>query len=420
MTKKASHDGQPHPRQAKAGTLTEPDKTRAPRRRHEPAERPAASAVSTRAESPKTASKPSTPAVSQAGTATARGPLARGPGIQIKPGKQMLYLANANFEQLRWEPGEVLNHVQIAFRELGRGKIEKPPQISLYPQRESLLTATVAFVPNVQACGLKWFSSFPNNQRLDLPQVSSLVVLSDPHTGFPIAVMDATWLVAHRGPAVSAVAARSLARQGCTTATIIGSGVQGRGHIVALADALPSLTAIMVHDQSPAQGGGGGGASKAIRWAKGQINRKIRIEPVTQLDQAVRVSDVIVSATALPDHEHGKPFVPAEWIRTGALILPLDLDAVFEPAVFEQADRFYVDSLDDLKAFHEQGLFIKAIPSNVTGQLGHLLAGKIEGRSADAEIIVCLSVGVGAIDIVLARAVFDKSCRLGVGQVLEL
>jgi ornithine cyclodeaminase/alanine dehydrogenase-like protein (mu-crystallin family) len=343
-----------------------------------------------------------------------RSVLARGPGCQIQPGQQMLFLSQASLAGLPWEKGEVLNHVQFALRDVGRGKVETSQQIVLYPQRESLLSAVAANIPNVQACGLKLFATFPNNQRLQLPQVSSLVVLTDPHTGFPISVMDAGWLVRQRGPAVSAVAARLLARATSTTATIIGAGVQGRGHIPALVDALPSLTTVWVYDIEPSQ------TAKAIRWARTVLSRKVHLEPASDLASAVRVADVIVSATATAARKPVGSMVPLDWIRQGALVLPLDLDSIFAADVFEQADRFYVDSRDDLKALHEKGVFLRAMPTHVTGQLGHLLAGRIEGRSADAEIIVCLNIGAGAVDIALARAAFDKACRLGVGQVLSL
>lgn len=340
------------------------------------------------------------------------GAVVRGPGHQLAAGRQLLFVSGATLEHLPWETGEIFNHVQIALREIGRGKVDKPAQVSFYPQRESLLCATAAFVPNVQACGLKWFASYPNNQRLQLPQVSSVIVLSDPHTGFPIAFMDAGWLTSQRGPAVSAVAAKLLARPGAETATIIGGGVQGRGHITALAEAIPTLKTVWVYDHNPTN------ATRAIRAVKSKVRRSVVLQPADHLAVAVRGSDIVVSATSIQSQSAAT--VRADWIRGGALLLPLDLDAVFEPAVFEQADRFYVDSLDDLKALHEKGLFIRAMPQNVTGQLGQLIAGKVPGRSADAETIICLNTGVGSIDIVLARAVFEKACRLGVGQVLEL
>lgn len=340
-------------------------------------------------------------------------PLVHGPGLVVKPGERMVYLSAADLARLPWEKFEILNHVQIALREAGRGKVEKPAQISLYPQRDSLLAASAAFIPNVQACGVKWFASFPNNHRLKLPQVCSMVMLADPHTGFPVAVMDAGWLIGQRGAAVSALAARLLARPGAAVATIIGAGVQGRGHIPALAEVLPCLEFVHVYDTDPAA------AARAVKWAGGKVPRRVRVAQGTDLRAAVRNADVIVTATCLRDK--GEPSVRAEWIRSGALLLPLDLDAVLEPAIFEQADRFYVDSLDDLKSLHERGLFIRAMPGNVTGQLGQLLAvGQSTGRAAPAEKIVCLNTGAGSVDIVLAKAVFDKACRLGVGQVLAL
>ncbi len=315
-------------------------------------------------------------------------------------------------QRLPWEPGEVLNHVQLALRELGRGKVEMPAQVSLYPQREALLTAVPALVPNVRACGIKWSGSFPNNHRFQLPQVSALTVLADPHTGFPIAVIEATWLTAQRTPAVSAAAARLLARADSAVLGIIGGGVQGRGHIPALLDVLPGLRTVRIFDIRHSQ------AVRASKGWRGRLSRRVRIEPVQSVEQAVRDADVIVSATAITDRP--EPSVSAEMIRGGALILPLDLDAVFEPAVFEQADRVYVDSAENLDRLRDQGLFKGGLPANIAGPLGALFAGGSPGRGADGERIVCLNVGVGCVDVVLAHAAYEKACRLGIGRVLEL
>lgn len=340
------------------------------------------------------------------------GPLVHGRGHSLQIGQQVLFLSAKDMAALPWENGEVFNHVQIALRELGRGKVDHPLPVSLRPQRDSLLSAAVAFVPNVQACGVTWFASFPANQRAGLPQVSSLVMLSDPHTGFPVALMDAGWLVGQRAPAVSAVAARQLARPGSQTAVIIGGGVQGRGHVRALADVVATLRTIWVYDSDP------GKAAKAVRATKSKVRRGVTVEPVGGLEHAVRRADIIVSATAL--REKSASAVRASWIRSGALLLPLDLDAVFEPATFEAADRVYVDSAENLKALHAQGLFTRGMPQNISGQLGDVVLGKLPGRVADAEIVICLNTGAGLVDIVLARAAYEKACRLGAGQVLSL
>jgi ornithine cyclodeaminase/alanine dehydrogenase len=346
-------------------------------------------------------------------TASAKaGGVVSGGGHQLKVGSQLLYLAESDVSGLPWEPDEIVNHVQIALREHGRGKVEDAGALSLYPQRESLLTAMPAHVPNVQACGLKWLAHFPNNDRLGLPQVASVALLADPHSGFPLALMDATWLTARRGPAVSSVAARRLARPESRTAAIIGCGVQGRGHIPALTAVLPALEQIKLYDTDAKA------AAAAARGWRGKLAHPVKIKTVDSAADAVRDADVIVTATRLTDKPD--PDVPESWVRSGALAIAFDLDAVLDPELFERADRVYVDSVADVEGLMARGLLRGGLPDHLSGELGRLVAEKIPGRSADAERVACLFAGLGAVDVVLARAIYDKACRLGAGTLLDL
>lgn len=358
--------------------------------------------------------KEAAPAVPSAEStaATRSSVVLRGKGLELRPGRDLVHLSRRQIESLPWEPGEIARHVEIALREHGRGKVELAVQTTLHPQREALLSAMPALVPNVQACGLKWFSTFPSNIHNNLPQVSAIAVLSDPHTGMPLATMDGSWLTAQRGPAVSAVAAKALARPGARTAAIIGGGVQGRNHIPALVAALSDLETIRVFDIQKTR------AADATRGWRGKLARRVKIEAAGSAADAVRNADVLVSATSITSKPH--PSVAEGWVRSGALVLPLDLDAVFEPAVFEKADRVFVDSPEDLDILRSKGLFKKGLPQNIAGTLGEAVCGKVDGRGADAERIVCLNVGVSCVDIVLARAIYEKALRTGVGTILEL
>ena len=52
--------------------------------------------------------------------------------------------------------------------------------------------------PALGAAGVKWVSGFPGNAARGLPYISGLLILNDPETGMPKAVMDATWITAMR------------------------------------------------------------------------------------------------------------------------------------------------------------------------------------------------------------------------------
>jgi ornithine cyclodeaminase len=67
------------------------------------------------------------------------------------------------------------------------------------------------------------------------PSIQGLYVLFDGETLGPVAVLDGAALTGLRTPAVSALAARHLATRPVRRVVVLGSGVQARGHALALA-----------------------------------------------------------------------------------------------------------------------------------------------------------------------------------------
>ena len=82
-------------------------------------------------------------------------------------------------------------------------------------EKDGRIMAMPAYVGgSVGLVGLKWIPSVPSNPSRGLPRGIGLIVLSDPRTGLPVAVMDGTIVSAVRTGAVTGVTARRLARPG--------------------------------------------------------------------------------------------------------------------------------------------------------------------------------------------------------------
>ena len=82
--------------------------------------------------------------------------------------------------------------------------------------------------------GVKLISLFPGNPAKGLSSHIGAMVLFDPATGAPSAMVDADALTAIRTAAASAVATRALARADAKTLAIIGTGEQALSHIEAI------------------------------------------------------------------------------------------------------------------------------------------------------------------------------------------
>ncbi len=123
---------------------------------------------------------------------------------------KILYLSRADVEAAGVTMREVIDALAVAFGEHGRGRTEMPPKPGIHTMPDAFIHAMPAFIPAMHAAGLKWVGGYPTNQAKGLPYITGLLILNDDETGFPLAVMDCTWITAMRTGAASA--ARALPR----------------------------------------------------------------------------------------------------------------------------------------------------------------------------------------------------------------
>jgi alanine dehydrogenase len=93
-----------------------------------------------------------------------------------------------------------------------------------------------AYLPQPARLGAKLVTVFGGNEARGLPSHLATIVLLDADTGALQAILDGRYITEARTAAVSAVSARHLARAGASRLAIIGSGVQARSHLEALAE----------------------------------------------------------------------------------------------------------------------------------------------------------------------------------------
>jgi ornithine cyclodeaminase/alanine dehydrogenase len=149
----------------------------------------------------------------------------------MKP-SQLLYLSQDEVTAVGLTMIEIIEALEVAFREKGKGRTEMPPKPGIHPGGgDNFIHAMPAYIPALKAAGVKWVSGFPENYKRGLPYITGLLILNDPETGLPISVMDCVWITAMRTGAASAVSAKYLARPESSVIGILGCGVQGRTHV---------------------------------------------------------------------------------------------------------------------------------------------------------------------------------------------
>ena len=319
----------------------------------------------------------------------------------------VLYLSREDVEATRLPMTEIIDGLEAMFREKGNGRVEMPPKPGIHPRPDAFIHAMPAYIPSLQAAGLKWVSGYPGNQARGLPYITGLLILNDPDTGFPLAVMDCTWITAQRTGAATAVAAKYLARPDSASVGIVACGVQGRSNLEALA-CLFAVRRVKAYDLHP---------EVAQRFAREMGPRlHVDIEPVETLPDAVRGLDIVV--TSGPILKHPKPAIEAGWLAPGAFASLVDFDSYWQGAALRELDRLATDDLAQMSYYRREGYF-RETPEPYA-DLGEIVAGKKPGRASASERTASINLGLALDDVATAIRIYKRARAAGIGRELPL
>lgn len=323
------------------------------------------------------------------------------------PEAKLLYLSQAEVGAVGLTMREIIDALDIAFKEKGEGRVEMPPKPGIHPQPDAFIHAMPAYIPSLNSAGLKWVSGFPENPEQGLPYITGLLVLNDPQTGLPLSVMDCVWITAMRTGAATALAAKYLARPDSTSVGILGCGVQGRTNLLALKELFP-LTSVRAYDIVPERS-----QSYALEMRQ---KTGLAVEPVAQPRDAVVGCDIVVTAGPILKEPHAT--IQAGWLKAGGFASPVDFDSYWHSDALAQADKFCTDDTAQLRYYQGVGYF-QHIPS-VHADLGELAAGKRPGRERGDERIICCNLGLAIDDMATAVLIYQRAVERGIGTWLPL
>jgi ornithine cyclodeaminase/alanine dehydrogenase-like protein (mu-crystallin family) len=321
--------------------------------------------------------------------------------------QKILYLSRADVEAVAVPMDRIIAAIEAMFKEKGESRVEMPPKPGIHPRPDSFIHAMPAYIPALQSAGMKWVSGFPENIKKGLPYISGLIVLNDPETGIPLAVMDCTWITAMRTGAATAVAAKYLARPDSKVVGILGCGVQGRSNLEALKVIFP-LRSVLAYDIDRKAGG---------RYAE-EMSRKFDLEvlPVDTPRQAVVGADIAVTAGPLLKTPHAT--IQPGWLAAGAFASLVDYDSYWHRDGLKEVDKFCTDDIPQLEYYKSLGYF-RDIPA-VYAELGELVTGRKPGRERPEEKTMTCNLGLALDDMATAPLVFKLAVEKGLGSRLPL
>jgi len=319
----------------------------------------------------------------------------------------VLYLSRKDVETINLSMREIIDSLEGMFQEKGSGRTEMPPKPGIHTRPDAFIHAMPAYIPSLESAGIKWVAGYPDNQRKGLPYISGLLLLNDPETGVPMAIMDCTWITAKRTGAATAVAAKYLARPESTSVGIVACGVQGRSNLEALT-CLFRIKKVKAYDLY---------REIAERYAT-EMSKALNldIEPVKRLPEAIKGLDLVV--TSGPILKHPKPLIEPGWLAEGAFASPVDFDSYWKGEALQQINKLATDDLMQMRYYREEGYF-KGIPEPYA-DLGEIVAGLKPGREAPGERTMSMNLGLALDDMATAIKIYRLAEAKGIGLELPL
>ncbi len=318
-----------------------------------------------------------------------------------------LYLSQEDVVKTGMTVGDAIPLIEESFRAHGNGAFENPPKPGIHPLSDAFIHAMPGYLPKLGVGGMKWVSGFPGNYRHQLPSVMGFIIINDVNTGQPLAIMEGGWLTAVRTAAVSGVAAKTLARSGAEVVGLVGAGVQGYVHTLAMGKALPQLKTLKVFDARPEQ------IDQYIESVSPKVS--FQVERVDSAQEAIETADVVITATG----RLTRPIFHREWLKEGVLVLPIHTRG-WDKDITYKMDKFVVDCWEQFRGVQGYpGAYYESLP-DPHAQLGEILVGKKSGRENDHEQIINHNYGMAIHDMIMGQHVLERATAMGLGTKLPL
>ncbi|MDQ0791743.1 ornithine cyclodeaminase family protein [Streptomyces sp. B1I3] len=328
----------------------------------------------------------------------------------------MLVLGRSQVETLL-KMDALIDALAAAMADLSAGRASAPDRVAArVPERDGFLAAMPGFVPSAGVLMSKLVSLFPHNAGTLLPTHQALIVVFDPDTGKPVALLDGTAITAARTGACSALSAQLLAREDATVLAVLGTGVQARSHARAMCRVRP-ITQVRVAGRDVAK------AAALAEELKSVLEADVRV--ASTYAEALDGADIAAATTHAVE-----PVVRRPWLTPGVHITSVGYNPAgreVDAATIASA-LVCVESRQAVLAPFPAGSNDLLIPirdglitaDHVHAELGELITATRPGRTSPDQITLYKSVGVAVQDAAAAALVVTAAREQAMGEEITL
>jgi len=324
---------------------------------------------------------------------------------------------------------EIVDKNYIGF---GKDKVINPTKVGLdlgetaaWPPYKGFMNAMPAYVGWLDSAGIKWAGGFLDNAKVGLPYITGMILLINPKTldnakvGLPYitgmillinpktgqfkAVMDGAEITNMRTGVQTAVALKYLYEKKYIKIGLYGAGMQGHFQTKAISQ-LFDIEELKVYDIKREA------SEKFADDMKDIVAGNIKI--VDSLQEAAD-GDAVICVT-----QSKEKFVKNDWIKPGTILFTMGSYQECEDEFILSADKIIVDHIGQclhrgaLKELNEKGKITK---DSIYATIGEVAAGKKRGRDSEKDRILCIPIGIGAMDVAVATVVYQRAVEKGIG-----
>ncbi len=313
---------------------------------------------------------------------------------------------------------ECIAAMKQAFGLLGEGRAVVPLRAQLPVAPHSGITLVMpAFVDGGEgpdALTVKVVSVFDNNPSKGLARIQAVVLVLEPRTAEPLALLEGATLTGIRTAAVSGAATDLMSRTESRVLGVLGAGVQSRSHIEAVCCVRP-IEAVRVYSPRAES------VARLVSELSSREGLPDDIQGVASSGEAIRGADIVCCTTT-----SSTPVFDDADLAEGTHINAVgsyQRDVAEVPAATVVRARVVVDDYES--AWEEAGDLLQPLEAgvidrdHVVAELAELVGGSCIGRTSDEQITLFKSVGLAVEDAMAARVTLANAAVLGVGQRVE-
>ncbi|KJS23627.1 MAG: hypothetical protein VR72_00510 [Clostridiaceae bacterium BRH_c20a] len=309
---------------------------------------------------------------------------------------------------------ETMVMVEKAFADFQQGLSEVFPVVrEEIKKHQGIFGVKSGYLTEDEILGFKAGGFWLKNMEKGITNHQSTMVLFDPFTGQPKALIAANYITKIRTAALGAVGCKYLARKDSKVLTVVGAGLQGRNQLLATLKVLPNIEKVQVYDIS------GKFAKKMVEDMDGLIKQEIIF--IEDAEKVCQNADVILTTT--PSYQY---IVKAQWIKEGSHLNCIGTDTKgkqeIDPQIFSKA-KIVVDNLaqcitiGETQHAYNQGLISE---KDIFAEIGEVILGRKPGRTNEKEITIFDTTGVTVQDLITAGKVLEKAMSLNKGVKVEV